>query len=340
MKKLTVNPGERFHSLTVEEMKGVNEKGFSIASCRCDCGNPEPVIVKVAELISGHRKTCGCQSWESKAAEKSKDIIGKRFNRAVVESFAGKDNKNYRLVWCKCDCGTRFKARIAHLLSGLVQSCGCLQKEKATANLALVHQRQVKHGLSGTLTGRSWQAMMQRCFSPRNENFREYGGAGITACAFLKASPLNLILVIGERPNAGMSLDRWPNNEGHYSCGTCEECLKNGWPLNIRWATQSEQCLNRSNNRMIEIDGVIKAASEWCKFFGLPRTSKQFYTYPKDDKPFEVECSCQCPNWGKKHDDVWKMKADGCGHEFNACGLCLREGRLTDCRVCGGGHTE
>ena len=49
---------------------------------------------------------------------------------------------------------------------------------------------------------------------------------------------------------------------------------------------------------------------------------------------FEVQCSCECPNWGKEHEDVWAVKADGCGHEFTACGLCLREGRLTDCRIC------
>lgn len=49
---------------------------------------------------------------------------------------------------------------------------------------------------------------------------------------------------------------------------------------------------------------------------------------------FEVHCNCECPNWGKRHNDVWVVKADGCGHKFNACGRCLREGRLTECRVC------
>ncbi len=282
MRKLSVNPGERFDHLTVDKMEGVNEKGFSIASCHCDCGNPEPVIVKVAELRSGHRRSCGCASWEEKSARRSQDIIGKQFGRLVVESFAGKDNKNYRLAWCRCHEGNRVKVRIAHLLSGAVQSCSCLQKEKAMETLAVLHKQQIKHGLSGTLTGTTWLCMMQRCFNPRCESFREYGGAGITACSFIKASPVNLVILIGERPLAIMQLDR-VNNEGHYSCGSCEECLQKGWSMNIRWATPSEQALNRHNNRMVEIDGIIKPASEWCKLLGLSKTSKVFYNYPKVD---------------------------------------------------------
>lgn len=280
MKKLTVSVGERFDHLTVEEMKGVNEKGFSIASCRCDCGNLEPVIARIAELRSGHKRSCGCESWSAKAQEKSKDIIGKRFSRLVIEAFAGKDNRNYRLAWAKCDCGVRVKVRIAQVLSGAVESCGCLQKEKAMSNLAIAHKQQVKHGLSGTLTGRSWNCMMQRCFNQRSENFKFYGAVGIQPCQFIKASPLNLVLMIGERPAANMWLDRIDNKHGYY-CGSCESCLTNGWPMNIRWATAKQSGLNKTNNRMIEIDGVVKAASEWCELFGLPKGSKEIYTYPK-----------------------------------------------------------
>ncbi len=280
MKRLTVNPGERFDHLTVDKMEGVNDKGFSIASCHCDCGNPEPVIVRVAELRSGHKGSCGCETWKTKSANRSKDILGKRFVRLLIESFAGKDNRNYRLVWAKCDCGNRVKVRIAHVLSGLVQSCDCLQREKAMENLAIAHKMQVTHGLSGTLTGQSWNAMMQRCFNQNSEKFHRYGAAGIQPCQFIKATPLNLILVIGERPSVGMWLDRIDNKLGYY-CGACESCLTNGWPLNIRWATAKESALNRTNARLIEIDGVTKAASEWCELFGLRSGSKHFYTYPK-----------------------------------------------------------
>ena len=65
MKKLVVGVGERFNKLTVVNMLGINENGFSEALCRCDCGRE--TTVKVAELRSGHRRTCGCGSWKQKS---------------------------------------------------------------------------------------------------------------------------------------------------------------------------------------------------------------------------------------------------------------------------------
>lgn len=279
MRKLTVEVGHKFNKLTVVRTLGVIE-GFSSAECRCDCGGSR--IVKVAELRSGHVKSCGCETWKDKSRKSSENIIGKKYSRLTVLRLIGSDNRKYRLCECKCDCGSLVKIRIARMLSGELQSCGCLQIEKAMENLALAQRSQISHGLSGTPTYRSWSCMMQRCFNPWNEAFHRYGGAGITACEFLKGSPLNLVSIIGTRPTVGHWIDRI-NNEGNYSCGACSECLSKQWPMNIRWATPSEQALNRSNNRMVEIDGITKVASEWCKILGLPSNSRLIYTYPTDE---------------------------------------------------------
>ncbi len=59
------------------------------------------------------------------------------------------------------------------------------------------------------------------------------------------------------------------------------------------------------------------------------------------DETLVIECHCQCPKWGQHREgDVAVVKADDCGHEFNVCVLCLQEGRIQDCRVCGGGFAE
>lgn len=50
--------------------------------------------------------------------------------------------------------------------------------------------------------------------------------------------------IVGFRPNSELSIDRVDNN-GHYSCGECEECLMNGWSMNLRWATIWQQNNNR-----------------------------------------------------------------------------------------------
>jgi hypothetical protein len=73
------------------------------------------------------------------------------------------------------------------------------------------------------------------------------------------------------------SVDRINNCLGYF-CGSCSDCLKNQWPLNVRWATHKEQLRNRSNNVRFEIDGKIKCAAEWAEEFGL--THNQFtYRY-------------------------------------------------------------
>lgn len=36
------------------------------------------------------------------------------------------------------------------------------------------------------------------------------------------------------------------DNDGHYSCGGCDECIAAGWPLNVEWATAIAQANNRS----------------------------------------------------------------------------------------------
>lgn len=277
MRKLTVSPNEKFNKLTVIEMIGVNEDGFSVASCRCDCG--KVATIKVAELRSGHKRSCGCASWKERSAKSSENIVGKKFGRLTVLSLAGSDNRKYRLCNCVCDCGHKVKIRICKMLSGELQSCGCLLQDKMLENIARAQAVKTTHGLSQTPTGANWNAMMQRCFNARSESFYRYGAVGIKPCSFLKASPINLVVLIGTRPSNEMSIDRIDTTKGYY-CGMCEECLKNGWKLNVRWATKKQQALNRKNKRLVEIDGVTKQASEWCEELGLAKTSHKIYTYP------------------------------------------------------------
>ena len=109
--------------------------------------------------------------------------------------------------------------------------------------------------MTGTLTYHSWMGMMARCFNPKYEHFAYYGGKGIAPCAFLKSSPVNLMFLIGQRASSDFTLDRI-NNELGYTCGQCEECLKNGWVLNVRWVTATEQARNRSNNIWLMFKGT------------------------------------------------------------------------------------
>lgn len=54
---------------------------------------------------------------------------------------------------------------------------------------------------------------------------------------------------------------------------------------------------------------------------------------PKSEEEVHIQCHCSCPNWGKPSDTYW-VEADDCHHKMLVCGLCLTEGRITDCRIC------
>ena len=65
--------------------------------------------------------------------------------------------------------------------------------------------------------------MIQRCTNPKAQNYRHYGGRGITVCDRWRVYE-NFLADMGERP-ADLSLDRIDNESYE--------------PANCRWATQS-----------------------------------------------------------------------------------------------------
>lgn len=76
-----------------------------------------------------------------------------------------------------------------------------------------------------------WRLMHSRCYREDAPNFHLYGGRGITVCD--RWHQFELFFEDMRVPSdPSMSLDRIDNN-GNYE------------PSNCRWATQSEQCLNK-----------------------------------------------------------------------------------------------
>lgn len=189
---------------------------------------------------------------------------GQIFGRLTVQPES--EMRGTRRYWkCVCQCGGVVWAPRNNLVAGCIQSCGCLRRE-------MVAKRNHVHGFAHTPTGNAWRNMIQRCYLKSLPTYSTWGGRGIRVCEFLRTSPVNLVMVIGLRPAPNLTLDR-EDNDGHYSCGSCAECMEHGWPLNIRWITQKEQMRNLRKNVIISVDGRLQCMSAWAEEIGVPQQS-------------------------------------------------------------------
>lgn len=159
------------------------------------------------------------------------DLTGHRFGRLTVTVDSGKRAKKGTIKWsCSCDCGGQTLSRTDALKSGKTQSCGCIQKEKATKTCLA----RTVHGncrrKARTVEYRSWEAARQRCDNPLNSDFPDYGGRGIKFCERWKGTNgfSNFLKDMGTKPTSKHSIDRIENN-GNYE------------PDNCHWATATEQ---------------------------------------------------------------------------------------------------
>ena len=177
-----------------------------------------------------------------------------KFNRWTALRFdASRKGRNHFWI-CRCDCGRVKSVAISGIKNGGSKGCGCIGNRK--------------HGLTGSYIYKTWDLMKQRCYWTRHKNYNQYGGRGIMMCSFIRASPRNLLTVVGHKASNQFSIDR-KNNDAHYSCGSCEECFRNGWDMNLRWATSKQQARNRTNTLVATIDGISHTVTEWAEHCGL-----------------------------------------------------------------------
>jgi hypothetical protein len=100
--------------------------------------------------------------------------------------------------------------------------------------------------------------MKDRCLNPNSEQYKYYGGRGITICDRWMDFA-NFLADMG-KPPPRMTLERVKNNLGY--------CLEN-----CIWATRREQSNNTRSNRNIAYNGVTASVAEWSERLGLPRNS-------------------------------------------------------------------
>lgn len=164
---------------------------------------------------------------------------GQRFGRLTVVRGAGHNNYGAQLLLCRCRCGIggHTVVRSTDLRSGATKSCGCLQKEAASKS-GLANRRH-GHSLQSVRSGtyRSWDALTQRCTNPNNNQYKNYGGAGVKVSRHWQGERgfENFLKYMGPRP-AGTSIGRF-GDKGDYKPGNC------------KWMTKKEQVENLRKRR-------------------------------------------------------------------------------------------
>jgi len=194
--------------------------------------------------------------------ESKLSLVGLRFNRLVVVEYAGRKlrghRQGYAYFWkCRCDCGSASTVAEPKLKNGSTKSCGCYQASQ-------LGDRSRTHGQTKSPEFRIWQGMRKRCYNASDPKYGRYGARGIQVCARYRTSFAAFFADMGPRPDSQHSVDR-RDNDGHYSCGKCEECQRNEWPANLRWATTKQQIRNYSRNKMFTWQHKTQCLKAWAE---------------------------------------------------------------------------
>lgn len=194
---------------------------------------------------------------------KKKDWTGQIQGGLEVLREVGKDERGY--LWlCRCSCGVEEVKYSDRLHQGCYGCTACSKTRKYEKISDANTGKNVKHGATiGARKGRRdpvyviWQAIKQRCSNPHRSGHEYYEARGIQICEEWASSFEAFRDYVGPRPTSRHSIDRYPDVNGNYE------------PGNVRWATPTQQSINRRNTIRVSHKGEIKSLYEWAAEYGL-----------------------------------------------------------------------
>lgn len=161
---------------------------------------------------------------------KFQNLVGEKFGKLTVVKYLGQVRTGQSKWLCRCDCPEQnfHEAIGSHLKVGNIKSCGCLNvgEARSLANTT--------HGMSTTPEWNSYHSAKKRC-NPKFSHISNYANWSGRGIEFRFSSFEEFFAAVGPRPEPKKlySLDRFPDNDGHYEKG------------NVRWATKKQQANNR-----------------------------------------------------------------------------------------------
>jgi len=172
----------------------------------------------------------------------------------VVKPKQEKGRKRWGAFECPF-CKNEFYARIDAIKRGNQGSCGC-------------QKGYLKHRMYGTRLYRIWHDMITRCTYPSHRSYKNYGGRGIEVCDEWRMFIPFMEWASSNGYEKHLTIDRIDNNKSYY-------------PNNCRWATRSQQELNKNKTGM---EGVSFLYNKWIarvKRNGISKHIGMFNTLPE-----------------------------------------------------------
>lgn len=201
--------GLRHGKLVAIKSTGIKKGGSILWDLQCDCGNTHQLTV--SQFTSGSSGSCGCMQYQGNPL----DLTGKKFNRLTgVKPVHINNSGQYVWEWL-CDCGNSHITPATSVIQEHTKSCGCYAKEVAGS-----HSK--THGMANTPEYGAWKNALSRCHDPKNRNYENYGGRGITVCPEWNQPALHGFLKFYEDMGdcEGLTLERVDVNKG-YSKENC-----------------------------------------------------------------------------------------------------------------------
>jgi len=118
--------GKTFGRLKIINRVENDKGGRARWLCECQCSNKTNKILAGKQLLNGDVISCGCINQE----KRDNKLIGKTFGRwSVLERDKKSEDRAKWICKCSCDLKTIRSVREENLVSGISQSCGCLNRE-------------------------------------------------------------------------------------------------------------------------------------------------------------------------------------------------------------------
>lgn len=201
------------------------------------------------------------------------------------------------------------------------------------------------HGMSGTKEYQCWKSLKNRCHNPKNIQFKDYGGRGITICESWNKFE-KFYEDMGKCPD-GYQIDRIDNDKG-YSKENC------------RWTTRTINSRNRRSATKHKIDSEELVQQELIDKIGWNKNQFRWFRkrygiswilegFKNGTLPLRTNQSVDKDEIIGKTFGKWTVlkficykKSDGnrylcrceCGLEKEVVGYYLRTGKSTRCRKC------